>query len=189
MVERRLVELDLARRAEALLRPDHQAVLAARVGEPGDLLPIGRPDGRALRRPRAPRQVARITLLGGDGEDFTASGEQRARPTRRQRRRLDPLRRVHPARLGPGQIAAARDGELGVLARRRLEQVEIARFFEDNDARAGVECLDVVVLVVRELRELLRRNVVLPDVRRPVAIRNEVDRVAHPHRPGVERPL
>src|ERR1041384_6772800 len=99
-----------------------------------------------------------LALRGGYREDSAADEKERARPARRQRRRRDPFRRVHPARLGPRQIAAARDGELGVLARRRLEQVEIARCFVDHDARAGVERLGVVVLVVCELRELLRRN-------------------------------
>src|SRR5881396_864472 len=189
MEERRLVEFDLARRAEALLRPDHQAILAACVGKPGDLLPIGRPDGRALRRPRASRQVTRIALLGGDGEDLTAGGEQRARPTWRQRRRLDPLRGVHPARLGPRQVAAARDRELRFLPAGWFEQMEVAGLFIDDDATSGVERLDVVVLVMRELGELFGRDLVFPDVRGPVAIGNEVNRVTHPYRPGVERAL
>src|SRR5207244_12457104 len=88
MEERRPLEPDFARRAEALLRADHQPILAARVREPGDLLSIGRPEGGALRGPGAAGEIARIALLGGHREYFAPGREECAFAARRVRRRL-----------------------------------------------------------------------------------------------------
>jgi len=53
----------------------------------------------------------------------------------------------------------------------------------------AAECLDVGVLEVGELLESSRTSIVRPDVRRPVAIREEVDGAAQPDRIDVHAAL
>ena len=65
--------------------------------------------------------------------------------------------------------------------------MEVSGFLVHDRTRGRVEILDVVILVMRELRQLLRADVVLPHVRRPIAIGEKIDRVGHPHRREVER--
>ncbi len=72
VVERRLVEGDFARRADAVLRFDHQLVFAGFVAEVRDPLAVGRPGRRALGGRARVGDVADVALLRRDGEDLAA---------------------------------------------------------------------------------------------------------------------
>src|SRR4029078_2809514 len=75
-------ELDLARRALAVLRLQHELVLAALVGEVGDGLAVRAPRRGALVDAGCVRQVADVALLGRYGDDLAAELDGRPRPTR-----------------------------------------------------------------------------------------------------------
>ena len=86
-----------------------------------------------------------------------------------------------------GKSPAALIRERLLLAGLRIELVDEAALLEHHHAAAGVERLDVEVDEPGELRELLRGGFVRPDVGDAVAVRDEVHRIAQPHRVDVLR--
>src|SRR5262245_41240607 len=84
--EGRVGDRDLARLTESILGSDHELVLAALIGEPGDGLSIGRPDRIAIGCSRRTGEVAPIAFLDRNSEDLAPSLKQRARSRWRERR-------------------------------------------------------------------------------------------------------
>ena len=143
---------------------------------------VGAPHRRPVGGAGRVREVARVPLLRGHGEDLAARLEQRALAAGRERCRPDLLRDVRPVRLGPGKIAVHGDRHHVLGAGMRVEQVDRAVLLEHERAACTVERLDVGVLEVRDLRELLRRRIVRPHVHCVVAVGQKVDAIGEPHR-------
>ena len=182
-VERLRRQRDRARLRRAGLIAEHQLVLAARVRQPQQLTAVGRPDGAAIVRAGTLRQVAGGALLRWHGEDVPARFERGADSCRRQycvaNRRGGDLLEMRPC---PRQIAGDIDGELPRLPGRRVDQVNVARLLVHDGVRSRRRAHDVEVVVVRELQQLLRLEVVGEDVAREVAVGHKVNGVADPHR-------
>ena len=82
----RAAELEELHRLAPEVVAHGEAVLAARVGEPRDLLPVGRPRGVAVVAAARLRQVARVAVLPRHRDDLPAELERRAVAERRDRR-------------------------------------------------------------------------------------------------------
>ncbi len=178
-------ERDRARRAEARLVGDHELVVALRVGEPRQLRAVGGPHRVSIVRARRLRQVAPITLVGRNREDVAARFECRAHAGGREARVADHARDALELRASPREIADDVDRERFGLTRLDVEEVDDAVLLVDDRVGSGGRRHDVGVVVVRQLLELLRREVVREQVARVVAIGEEVHGVADPHRIAV----
>ena len=87
------------------------------------------------------------------------------------------------------RVGANLDGNAFALPRGRVEQIEVAAQLVD-DSRAAHARAPHVVFLFGVLRDLLERSglrVVRPDVQDAVAVGDEIDRVADPHRIAVDR--
>ena len=82
-------------------------------------------------------------------------------------------------RAGPGKVAADGDRDRSLVLHVRVEQVDVPRLLEHQDAATGLEAAGVEVLEVGELLEFPRVRVVGPHVDRVVAIGEKVDRLVH----------
>ena len=173
---------DRARLGRADLIADHQLVLAAGVRQPRDLGAVGRPDRAAIVRAGTLRQIAEVALLGRDGDDLAARAESGARASRRQRRLADLSGDFLEVRPRPRQIARHLDVQPPRLAGRDVEQVHVAGLLVDDRVGPRRRAHDVEVVVLRERRDLLRIEAVDEQIGRPAPIRQEVHRVADPHR-------
>src|SRR5207244_13450165 len=71
-IEAGAIEFDIATGAMSLLGRDAQRVLARFVSEPGNRLPIRRPDGKAIVRRGRLAEIAIIALLHRHGDDLAA---------------------------------------------------------------------------------------------------------------------
>ena len=180
VVERRVLEGDLAWRRQAVLRLDHQRVLAGPVTEVRDVLAVGGPGRLALGRRARVGQVPDVALLRGHRENLAAGLHHDPLAGRRQAHVGHPVGDVSPPRHHPREIPGDGDLEDARLARLGVELVDEAALLEDHDARARVEGLHVEVAELRELRELLRLRLVGPDVRDAVPVGNEDHRLAQP---------
>ena len=79
-------------------------VRATGVGEVGQRLTVGRPRRKVLGRADRLGHVARVTLLGGNGDDLTARVERRANAGRRQRGMRQSIIDGHPMRKRARQL-------------------------------------------------------------------------------------
>ncbi len=182
VVERRVVELDAAQDV-ALLVADDQPVLAAVVVEPGDALAVGRPAGVAVGDAGGAGDVAPAPVLRRDREQVAPILED-GPLARGGEAGVGELRRGHvlPARARPVLVGLGVHHELLVLARLRVQDVQVARLLVDHHAVAGAQPLHVEVGVVGELLLLLRARIVRPHVHRVVALGEVVDHAVHPRR-------
>ncbi len=182
VVETRARDLDLPRRAPAVLRAHDELVLAALVGDVGDLLAVRRPGGRALVRGGRLREVAGIALFGRNGHDLAPELERGARAGGGEGGAADPLRAFRPARARLEKVARDRDGKVGRLLRGEVEKVERARLLVDDASRRRRRVEDGEVLEVGQALERLRLCVVGIDVELAVAVGAQIESPADPHR-------
>ena len=176
----RVLDRDLARRRDPVLRFDDERVLPRLVGEVRDPLPVAGPRGLAFGSAARTGDVADIALFRGNREDLAAGLHHHALSGGRQGDVRHAGGDVVPARHHPGEIADRPNVDDVLAAGLRIEFVDVARLLEHNHIRAPVHRLHVVVGELRDLRQLLRGRLVRPDVRHSIAIGEEVDRVAHP---------
>ena len=182
VVARGRVEQNLPRRRDAVLRLDHQPVLARRVAEIRHVFAVGRPGGLAVGRGARRREIAHVALVGRYREDLTAGFDHHALAGRRQPHVRDATGHVLPVRHHPREVAHGPDRHHGRLAGLHVELVDVAALLEDQRAATRAERLHVEVGKARQLRELLGGGRERPHVRHPVAIRQEVHGIAEPHR-------
>ena len=140
-VEPAAAELDLLRLALAVCGASMQLVLAALVGEVGDRLAVRRPGRVALVDAGGVGQVARVALLGGDGDDLAAEldrGPRAARRDARRRGRTSPPSRTGP-RLSTWSVAMPTFSRCGCDSPRG-QQVQVAGLLEDELACRRCRC-------------------------------------------------
>src|SRR5262245_3777619 len=90
-------------------------------------------------------QVSNVALLGGNREDLTASLDHDSFPRRRQRDVCHPIRDVFPSRHHPRKVSRRHYVYNVLLARLRVELMDVARLLKDHRTRPGVQCLYVEV--------------------------------------------
>ncbi len=188
---RRGAESDAAGFAGAVLRCQMQRVLAGGVGQPirqpGEGLAVRGPGRIAVGSRRGVGQVADVALLGWHGEDVATGGEDGALAAGRDAGGGDLLRDVGPARPHAGQVALDLDVEPLHFALRDVVKPDLAEALDRDRARSGGGRLQVEPVVGECARHLAVGRVVAIERHRPVAVGEEVDRAARPHRPGVVR--
>ena len=138
-----------------------QLVLAARVGEVRDRLAVRRPRRAALVNAGGVGQVARVALLGRDGDDLAAELEHR-RARRSARRRtsrtyLAPL--TKRGRASTSSVATPTLSRFGSVSP-GVEQVQITGLLEDERLPSVAMSSTGKSVNLRELLEFLRRGVV-----------------------------
>ncbi len=158
-----------------MLIRDHELVLATRIAEPRDGLPVRRPARRTLRRAWRAREIARVAFLGRHGEDLTARFEDRALTGGREHPAPHASREVFPVRPRPREVAAYVDRQRLWLHRGRVHHEERAAVLEDEAPAPLLEVLDVELPELRHLRQRAARGVIGPDVDGVVAVGKEVD--------------
>ena len=135
-VVRRRRKRDGARGRDADRLTEHELVLSARVRKPGELCAVGRPDGAAVVRAGALREVSVVALLRRHRENFAPRLESRAHPARRERGAADHGGYLLELGSRPGDVPVF-DGEpsrLPVLASTRWN---VARLLVDDGVGAG----------------------------------------------------
>ena len=136
-------------------------------------------------RARALAEISVVTFFRRHAENLPARFEGCAHARRGERRVTDHADYFLELRARPGQVAAHLDVESARLPCLCIEQMHIARLFVDDRVGAGGGVHHVKVVVTSKLSELLRIRAVSKEVDHVIAIREEVDRVADPHRIGV----
>ena len=134
---------------------------------------------------RAAREIPVITVLGGDGEDVAACLERGSHACRRQGGAADHARDVLHLRPGPGKVPFHVDRELASLPGFHVEEMDEARLLVDNRVRTRRCVADIEVVVTRDLLGLFRIEMIGEQIRCVIAIRDEIHRVADPHRVAV----
>ncbi len=99
------------------------------------------------------------------------------------------LAHVLPARGRPRHVASGGDRQRAHVARGGIDGVQTPLALDDEGVRTGAHRFHVGAGEPRELAQRARGRRVGPDVAHPVAIAEEVDRVAHPDRLDVGRAL
>jgi len=85
----------------------------------------------------------------------------------------------------PRQIAGYFDVQLPGLTGFDVNKMDISCLFVNDCVGSRRSGHDVKVVVLGELRDLLRTHLIREKIRSMIAVRNEIDRVADPHRPAV----
>ena len=178
---------ELERFAAAFLadRPDLR--LSRLVGREGDPPAVRRPGRAAVIGAGGVGQVAGRTVLGRDGEDVAASGEGGPLRFRTEREAGHLVRRRNPAGTTGELVRRHVDGDGARGAGAEVEDLErTGLLVDDAPVRlVGAGPTHVPLVLVRELGELARIDLVGIQVQRAVPVRGEVDRVADPHRVAV----
>ena len=185
--ERWIGERDRRLRCEAALVPEHEVVLATRVGEIGDALAVGRPRRVALRHARSGGEIAHVAFLGRHGEDVAARLDHRPRPGRGESGVLNEGHGARPVRTGGREVRVHVDVHGLGRPLGRVEEIHPAALLVHDHAGPGRRGLDVEVGVTRQLARLPGPEIVAVQVHRAVAIGQEVHHVADPHRPVFSR--
>ncbi len=175
--------------AGPVLRPHVEIVVAAAVAVVGDPPPVGRPRRVALPDAGAVGEVSHLALLARDGEELAARREDRARAGRRDVGRVDVVLDVLEVGHRLRRVAVDADRHALVAPRRDVVAVDVAARLVDDGARPGARPERVVVVVLRELADLLGLQVVAVEVVQLVraAIGREDHGVAEPPRVHVLR--
>src|SRR6266571_6834195 len=134
---------------------------------------------------RALREIAIVSLLRRDREDFATCLEGGTHSRRRERRVTDHADDFFELWPRPWQIAGYLNIKPLRLTALCIDQVNVAGLFVYNRIRASRRRHDVEVIVMRKLCELLRIRSVSEQVHRVIAIGKKIDRVANPHRQRV----
>ena len=182
----RVGELDFA--LFALLVDNVNLVFAGFVGEERDPATVRRPNGAPFVRAGGLRQVANETVFLRNGENVAASDEERAFAFRAQTVRFEFIRDGNAFRTG-GQTVVRNDDR---------KFARFAGFGVVNAEKPAVFVNDLVFAVARRPANVPSRRVgqllnrffdffrdVFVKVERAVAVRNEVNAVADPHRVAV----
>jgi hypothetical protein len=149
----------------------HQPVFASFVVEPGDLHPVGRPDGMPVSDTGAAGDVAPAPLLGGNRIQVAAVLEEG--PLSRGGEAGIPQpggRDILPARPGPVLIGSHPDLQLADFPGGGIKLMEPASLFIDHDTVAGAEALDIEVRMEGQLFFLTGAGIEGPDVGRIVPL-------------------
>ena len=187
--QRRFPQGKRGRLRQAVLGGDLQDPARAVVRRPGDPVPLGRPDGVAVVGPGGAGEVPGVPLVRGHGEDLAPGLEEGPLARGRERRGADVRAHVDPPGLGPGEVAPHGDVQALQVAGGGIQEVDPAVLLHRQDPVAPGERLRVGVDEVGELFQLSRGHVVGPHVHGVVPVRQEVDRVPHPHGLDVRGPL
>ena len=177
-----LRQIDFARCAESVLGRYVKFVLATLVAKVRHRISVGRPHRRNFRRPAGRRQVAHVSLLGGNRKYFTTRFNCGAAARWRNRQRNCARGNVFPLRHHPRKITRRRNRNRFLFARRRIQLMHITRLLKHQRTTTRIERLHIKVAKLRNLRHHFRFAVVQPHVGNAVPIGNEVHIVAHPHR-------
>ena len=191
-------EVDDRGRLEAGLIVQVELVLAGGVGEVGDGLAVRAPGGVALGYAGGLGQVAGVALLGRDGEDLAVRLEDGARAGGRKLGVLNLLRgNIDSMRRQASQFAVNLNRDWHIHARDRVHQKNAAKLLHDQHRPVrpayvfcgpGLEGLQIQFAVGHHLRDLLALGVIPIErdraavLSRAVAVGEEVDLVADPHR-------
>jgi hypothetical protein len=171
----------MPRQDAAVDRPHVQLVLAARIGDPGNLSALRRPGRCAVVRAGGLGEIARLTLARGHDHDLAAILERRALQVRRAGHVAHVLGIAHPARARLAQVRAGRDME-GHIAAAGSEDVQPPGLLVNDAAVAGAGVDDREVGVLSELLNLRARRIERIQVELAVAVRAEIELRADPHR-------
>ena len=164
---------------------DHQLILAARIRQPRDLGPVGRPRRAPIVHAGTRREIPRLSLLGRERVDIAARFERRTHAGRRQDGAANHAGDLLELRTRPRKIGIHVDREPLRLARRGVDEMDVPGLFVDDRVRTGRRAHDVEVVVARQLCDLFAARIVAEEVGRSAAIGEEIHRVADPHGCGV----
>src|SRR5688572_4367543 len=129
---RRVLERDLARRRQSVLRFDYELVLARLVTEVRNKLAVWRPCRTAFGRTTRVRKVANIALLRRNREYLTTRFDDDASAGRRQRHVRQSIRDVFPVGHHPRKISRGGDVHDAALAALWIELVNVTCLFEHD---------------------------------------------------------
>ena len=185
--ERRLAQGDRAGRFETFLIADEELILAGFVGEPRDRLAVGRPGRVAILDARTIGDVARVAVFGGYGQNVAVRFEHRALPRRREVDVFDLGADLLPVRTHLRQVARNRDADLARLARLQIVDVQRVELGVNDRTRPRRRGGYVETGAGQKAGDSARLRVVREERHRTVAIGEEIDRIADPHRVVVVR--
>ena len=160
---------------------------AVGVAPVGDRRTVGRPGGKAIPGARAPREIPDRSVLGGDGQEFTPRLENRPLAGRGNVAVLDRITDCDRPRSQGHLVGDDLDRDFRAVAGREIHQIQRAPGFEHNVLRSDRRKVNVEILEVRHLPGLAGRRVDRPDIgpHLRAAVREEIDRIAVPHRQRV----
>ena len=164
---------------------DHQPVLAGAVAEPGDLLPVGRPDRAAIVRAGSSGQVASVAVLTRHGDDLAPRLEDRALSVRSDRRPADRAAHFLPARSRGQAVAPHANLQALDLLGVRVVGMNRPALLEHHHAGSAGNVPHVELTRGGHLLRLPRTRLVAPQVHHSVAVGAEVDETTEPRREGV----
>ena len=160
-------------------------ILTVFVGEVGDVLAVGRPAAFTLVGAGGLGHVAHRTVLGGEGEEVAAGDDQHALAVGRKVVGEHLVGHILVFGTAINVVVSEIDGHFLALAGLDVVLVDVAAVFEDHVVlRVGGE-LAVVFREVGDLADLLGLGVEDEEVHGPVAVGEEVDLIADPHREDV----
>src|ERR1017187_1689827 len=178
---------DLARLAFAGLRFEVQRVFARFIREVSYRLTVWRPGWRTLHDARRASEIANVALVRGRREDFAVRLKDRAHAGGGDPGFANLARHVLEMRPHFGEVGRHLDGYLVLLLRGDVVDMNLPELFVDDGARPGGGVFDVLPRVFDELIHLLAARIVLEQRYRPVAVGEEIDFVADPHRVEIVR--
>ena len=128
-------------------------------------------------------------MLGGQRDDIATRLERHAASGRRHRRAGDLFVRFRRARAQRRRVRHDANGDLSDLLARQAEQIDAPAFLKHDRVRTDRRERDVEVVELRHLADGAAAEILGPDVVAllTAAVREEIDRVAEPHRLRVVR--
>ena len=174
-------------RFRAVCRLQVKLRLARPVGNVGNPLAVGRPSCLALVCTRCARQVLRHPLRSRHVEHLATGRHRHTLAIGRQAG----SRHVRRTRLGRfpriDQVGSQRNLHLLRLFRLRIQLIQETALLEDDPVAVRTGEFHVVIRKVGHLLHLAALRVIDEEVHHPVAVREEKDLVADPHRENVLR--
>ncbi len=183
----RVAEVDLFNFAHPRLVTQVQSVFARFVREVCYPFSVGRPCRIALHHAGCAGQVADVSLLAWDREDFAARLEHGPRACRREAVVADKIGDMLKSRPHRWQVGCDVDIEFFWIARIQIKQVERTELLIDNRPRPCRSGLDIKSSVANDRGDFLALDVVSEQAHRPVAVRKEIYLSSDPHRVEVVR--
>ena len=158
---------------------------AGAVGDVGDVLAVRAVGGAALVRAGGVGDVAGHAGGHGDAEDLAAGGHGHAVAERGDAAGGDEVRDAEVLAAGVDALRVEADVDFLAALRRRVELVQVAGVLEDDQFAVRGGELDVIFPEIGDLGSRAGLRVVDEDVHPVVAVGDEVDLVADPHRHDV----
>ncbi len=179
---------DPARLAAAILCPQIQLVLARGITEVGDPTAIGRPGHAVFAGIRTAAEIARLTVLGRQGEHLATRTEYRPLTARRQVITFDEASRLDPTRPCLRKITGQAHRNFLAFATGRVEPPQPTTLLEHDPIRTRARPQDILAEIGQPARlAACRRDRIQIEV--IVAIGQEIHRIAHPHRLMIGGPV